>query len=203
MNSEENKKEMPKQVAVAVKAKSVSGGGAGGRHFGGQAHGGGAGGRERFKYGGKGGKDPRVKPEFDQRILNIRRVTRVSAGGKRFNFSVAIVIGNRKGSVGVGLGKGADTALAIDKAVRNAKKNMVNLKLTKTQSIPHQVYEKYSSARLFIQPSPGRGVVAGSALRFVIELAGIKDVTAKIVSPSKNKLNLARGAVKALSKFAV
>src|SRR3990167_361176 len=109
MNSEENKKETPKQVAVAVKAKSVSGGGAGGRHFGGQAHGGGAGGRERFKYGGKGGKDPRVKPEFDKRILNIRRVTRVSAGGKRFNFSVAIVIGNRKGSVGVGLGKGADT----------------------------------------------------------------------------------------------
>ena len=203
MNSEENKKETPKPVAVAAKDKSVSGGSAGGRHFGGQAHGGGVGGRERFKHGGKGGKDPRVKPEFDQRILNIRRVTRVSAGGKRFNFSVAIVIGNRKGSVGVGLGKGADTALAIDKAVRNAKKNMVNLKLTKTQSIPHQVYEKYSSARLFIQPSPGRGVVAGSALRFVIELAGIKDVTAKIVSPSKNKLNLARGAVKALSKFAV
>jgi small subunit ribosomal protein S5 len=140
----------------------------------------------------------RVRSEFDQQTLNIRRVARVVAGGRRFNFSAAVVVGNRKGSVGVGLGKGADTALAINKAVRDAKKNLINVRVTKTMSIPHFVSAKYSSARVFLQPSRGRGVVAGSALKTVIELAGLKDITAKVLSPSKNKLNIARAAVKAL-----
>ena len=144
-------------------------------------------------------REGRPKPEYDQKIINIRRVTRVAAGGKRFNFSVALILGNKKGSVGVGLGKGADTALAIDKAVRSAKKHLITLRLTKTGSIPHVVETKYSSARVFIQPSPGRGIVAGSAIRSVLELAGIKDVTAKLFSPTKNKLNIARVAIKALS----
>lgn len=148
-----------------------------------------------------GGRPERVKPEFDQRILNIRRVTRVTKGGKRMNFSVHVVIGNKKGSVGVGTGKAIDTSAAIDKSVRNAKKNMIHLNLTKTMSIPHDVSAKYSSGRIVIMPAKGRGVSAGSALKNVIELAGIKDVTAKIISPSKNKLNIARAAVMALSVF--
>jgi len=160
-----------------------------------------------FRGGNRGGKNPRknfqraprAKPEFDQKIINIRRVTRVVAGGRRFNFSVAIVIGNRKGQVGVGLGKGADTALAIDKAVRSAKKNMVKITTTKSMSIPHQVEAKYSSGRVVLRPAKGRGIVAGSALRDVIELAGLKDIGAKILSPSKNKLNIARATIKALS----
>jgi len=110
-----------------------------------------------------------------------------------------MVIGNRNGSVGVGIGKGADTALAIEKAYRNAKKNMLKLKLTETKSIGHDVDAKYSSARIFIKPSPGRGLIAGSAVRDVLALAGISDVNAKIVSKSKNKLNIARGTVVALS----
>lgn len=143
----------------------------------------------------------RIKPEFDQKILNIRRVTRVTKGGKRMNFSIAMAVGNRKGSVGVGTGKANDTSAAIDKAYRNAKKNVIQLNLTKTMSIPHDVSAKYSSGRVMIIPAPGRGVSAGSAVKNVIELAGINDVTAKIISPSKNKLNISRAAVLALSAF--
>ena len=137
----------------------------------------------------------RVKPEFEQKIIQIRRVTRVIAGGKRFNFSVAMVIGNRNGSVGVGIGKGADTALAIEKSFRHAKKHMLKLKLTESKSIRHEVSAKYSSARVHIRPSPGRGLIAGSAARDVLNLAGMTDVNANIVSTSKNKLNIARGTM--------
>jgi len=147
------------------------------------------------------GRPERIKPEFDQKILNIRRVTRVTKGGKRLNFSVHMVVGNKKGSVGVGTGKANDTSLAIDKAYRNAKKNIMQLNLTKTMSIPHDVSAKYCSGRVILIPAKGRGVSAGSALKSVIELAGIKDVTAKIISPSKNKLNMARAAIIALSAF--
>ncbi len=143
----------------------------------------------------------RAKPEFEQKILNIRRVTRVTSGGKRLNFSVYVVAGDKKGKVGVGTGKANDTSVAIDKAYRNAKKNMFHLNLTKDMSIPHEVSAKYCSGRVVIMPTPGRGNNAGSAVRNVIELAGIKDVTAKIISPSKNKLNMARAAVLALSVF--
>ena len=171
-----------------------------GGRFGGR--GGQAGGRPGGRPGGRRDTRPaRVKPEFEQKIIQIRRVTRVIAGGKRFNFSVGMVIGNKNGSVGIGLGKGADTALAIEKAFRNAKKNMVKLNLTDSKSIPHEVRAKYSSAQIFMQPSPGRGIVAGSAVRDVLALAGIVDVNAKILSTSKNKLNIARGAILALNEF--
>src|SRR3989338_9918527 len=149
----------------------------------------------------KRSREDRPRSEFDQKILNIRRVTRVASGGRRFSFSVAIVLGNRKGSVGVGTGKASDTSLAIDKATKNAKKNLLKLSLTKTSSIPYEVRTKYSSARVLIMPAPRRGIIAGSALRDVLELAGIRDVTGKIFSGSKNKLNIARATVKALSEF--
>lgn len=144
-------------------------------------------------------REPRAKPEFDQKIIDIRRVTRVSSGGRRFSFSVALVAGNRKGRVGVGTGKAGDTSLAIDKALKNAKKNMIDVPLTKSTSIPHEVYAKFNSARVEIKPARGRGVAAGSSVRDVIELAGLKDVGAKLRSGTKNKLNNARAAIKALS----
>ena len=149
----------------------------------------------------KGSREERVRSEFDHKILAIRRVTRVAAGGRRFSFSVALVLGNRKGSVGVGTGKASDTSLAIDKAMKNAKKHLLKLSLSKTSSIPYEVRTKYSSARVLIMPAPRRGLIAGSALRDVLELAGIRDVTGKIFSGSKNKLNIARATVKALSEF--
>ena len=148
-----------------------------------------------------GHRDARPRNEFEQKMLNIRRVARVATGGRRFSFSVAIVAGDKKGKVGVGLGKANDTSLAIDKALRNAKKNMIIVNTTKTMSIAHEVSCKYSSARIVIRPAPGRGVVAGSAVRNVLDLAGVKDVTAKILSGSKNKLNIARAAIEALSKL--
>lgn len=169
-----------------------------GRSFGGR----GKGGKSFGKRGGsRGGKFEKAKPEFDQKMLNVRRVTRVVAGGRRFAFSVAVVAGDRKGSVGVGIGKAGDTSLAIDKAMRNAKKNMIKVRTTKEMSIPHQVEAKYSSGKVIIMPTPGRGLVAGSAVRYVLELAGLKDVGAKVLSPSKNKLNIAQAAIKALEKL--
>src|SRR5437762_1179392 len=124
----------------------------------------------------------RPKPEFDQKTLDIRRVTRVVAGGRRFSFSVALVAGDKKGSVGLGLGKAGDTALAINKALRNAKKNMVKLSLTKTMSIPHELSAKFSSSYVMLRPNKGRGLVAGSVVRDIVKLSGMKDVTGKIVS---------------------
>jgi small subunit ribosomal protein S5 len=141
----------------------------------------------------------RAKPEFDQKMVQIRRVTRVTSGGRRMAFSVAMIIGNRKGQVGMGTGKGIDTQIAIEKALRSAKKNMVTIPLTKDNSIPHDVVNKYSSAIVSIQPAPSRGLVAGSAVRHVLELAGITNVNAKILSPSKNKLNIAKATIEALS----
>lgn len=150
----------------------------------------------------RGGTRPeRVKPEFDQKIIDIRRVSRTVAGGRRFAFSVAMVIGNRKGQVGVGLGKGGDTALAIEKAGREAKKNVLTVPMTKTSSIPFAVSAKFASSRVMIMPAPGRGMVAGTSIRNVIELCGLKDVNAKLLSGSKNRLNNARAAMKALAEL--
>jgi len=143
----------------------------------------------------------RPKPEFDQKILSIRRVTRVVAGGRRFSFSVALVAGDKKGSIGLGLGKAGDTSLAINKALRNAKKNMIRLKLTKTMSIPYEVSAKFSSSYIRLMPNKGRGLVAGTVFRDIAKLAGIKDITGKILSRSKNKLNNAKAVMLALSKI--
>lgn len=147
-----------------------------------------------------GGRE-RPKPEFDQKIVSIRRVTRVMAGGRRFSFSVSLVAGNRKGKVGVGVGKAGDTALAIEKAFKDAKKNMITVPLTKNKSIRHDVSAKYCSSEVRIQPAEGRGLVAGGAIRTVLELGGITDVTSKILSRSKNHLNNAKAALRALDEL--
>lgn len=146
-------------------------------------------------------RESRVKPEFDQKIISLRRVTRVVTGGRRFSFSVGVVIGDRKGKVGVGQGKAGDTPLAIDKAVRDAKKNMIKVSQTSKGSIPHEVDAKYGSSRVLIMRAPGKGVLAGSSVRTVLEFAGLKEVSSKIFSRSKNKMNNAKAAVKALSKL--
>lgn len=141
----------------------------------------------------------RVRSEFDQKIIAIRRVTRVAAGGRRFTFSVAIVVGDKKGRVGVGTGKAGDTSLAIDKAARIAKKNAIRVNTTSDMSIPHEVQAKYCSGVVRMMPAKGRGIIAGSAVRDIIILAGLKDINAKILSGSKNKLNIAQATIKALA----
>lgn len=148
-------------------------------------------------------REPRAKSEFDQKIISIRRVTRVVTGGRRFAFSVAVVVGDRKGRVGVGLGKAGDTPLAIDKAVRDARKGLIRVPMTKNGSIPHEVDAKYGASVVKIMKAPGKGVLAGSSVRTVLEFAGLKEVSSKIFSRSKNKINNAKAAVKALSKLVV
>ncbi len=144
------------------------------------------------------GTRERVRPEFDQKLISIRRVTRVMGGGRRFSFSVAMVAGDRNGRVGVGTGKASDTALAIEKALRECKRNMITVAMTETKSIPHPVGSKYASSVIELRPAPGRGLVAGSSVRTVLEFAGVTDVTSKILSRSKNKLNNAVAAIEAL-----
>lgn len=155
--------------------------------------------QRRGRRGGR--REERSRPEFDQKIISIRRVTRVIAGGRRFSFSVAIVIGDKKGRVGVGLGKAGDTQLAIEKAARKAKKDMITVVMDSEGQIPHDVHVKFASSEVMIMPAPGRGLVAGSSVRTVLELAGVKNVTAKLFSRSKNKLNNAQAAVMALKKL--
>lgn len=146
-------------------------------------------------------REDRARPEFDQKIVSLRRVTRVMAGGRRFSFSVAMVIGDKKGRVGVGVGKAGDTQLAIEKAARTARKNMITVVMDDKGHIPHDVHATFASSEVMIMPAPGRGLVAGSSVRTVLELAGIKDVTAKLFSRSKNKLNNAEATITALKQL--
>jgi small subunit ribosomal protein S5 len=159
--------------------------------------------RGRSPRGGGRGRAPRERGEFDQVTVDARRVARVMAGGRRFNFSLVVIIGDKKGRVGVGLGKAMDTALAIDKATRDAKRHLITIPRTKSGSIPHGVMAKYASSTVEIIPSKGRGLVAGSAVRTVLDLAGVTDVVTKIHSRSKNKLTIARATVAALKKLIV
>ena len=168
----------------------------------------GRGARDRRGPAGRGRGGPRRggderRSEFSQKLIGIRRVARVMAGGRRFNFSAGLVLGDKKGRVGVGLGKAADTAQAIEKATRAAKRNMISLNLTKNRSLAHNVEAKFCASRVEIRPSPGRGLVAGSSVRTVLELAGVSDVTAKLLSRSKNPVNNARAAIEALKKISI
>src|SRR3989344_1566891 len=148
---------------------------------------------------GRGGD--RGDKELEQKMINIRRVTRVVSGGRRMSFSVFLAAGDKKGSVGLGLGKAIDTSLAISKALRVAKKTMMKLKLTKDNSIAHEVRAKFGSSMVTIMPNRAKGLVAGSSVRDILRLAGVKNVTAKVLTGSKNKLNIARAAMNALKQL--
>lgn len=155
------------------------------------------------RRGGSGGRPQRNgnRDEYEQKILAIRRVARVVRGGRRFSFSVLLAIGNRQGKIGLGMGKARDVSSAIEKALYQAKKRLFVVARTKTNSLSHEVKTKYGSAELFIRPAPGRGLVAGSSVRAILGLAGVSDVSAKLFSKSKNKLNNARVTIKALQEF--
>ena len=118
------------------------------------------------------------------------------------SFAVSMIIGDKNGVVGVGTGKGGDTALAIAKALKDAKKHAIKIKRTENNSIPHDVAAKYCSSRVMLFPNKGRGIVAGAALRDIAIIAGLKDISGKVISGSKNKLNTARATINALSAVA-
>lgn len=141
-----------------------------------------------------------VKREFDQKVVEIKRVTRVVAGGKRMRFRALVVIGDRKGKVGMGLRKGVDVAEAVNKAVNAAKKSMVTVPIV-NNTIPHQVSIKYKSSKLLLIPArPGTGVIAGGALRSVLDLAGVKNILSKMLG-SSNKVNNVKAVFEAFSKM--
>jgi small subunit ribosomal protein S5 len=147
-------------------------------------------------------KQKREKPEYEQKLIDLRRVSRVVAGGRRFSFRATLVIGNRKGDVGLASAKGVDTATAIEKAFHQARKYMVRVPITKAGTIPHEVSAKYVGSRLLLKPArQGRGLMAGGPVRIVCDLAGIQDITGKIISRSTNKLNNALATMKALEQL--
>ena len=149
----------------------------------------------------RGRRNEREKSEFDQKVLDMARVTRVVAGGRRFSFRATVGLGNKKGKIGVGIGKGLDVSQAVEKAVADAKKNMMVVVL-KEGTIPHEVEAKYAAAKVFLKPAPkGKGLVARGAIRASCSLAGIKNITAKIISKSTNKLNNAQATLEALKKL--
>ena len=131
---------------------------------------------------------PREQSEFDQRIIDLARVTRVTAGGKRMRFRACVVIGDKKGQVGYGIAKGADVTLAVNKAANHAKKALITIPIT-NGTIPHEVRIKYKAAHLMLKSAPeGTGVMAGGPIRLALEISGISNIVAKIYG-SKNKIN--------------
>lgn len=143
------------------------------------------------------------KSEYESKLIDLRRVARVTSGGKRFNFRATVLVGDRKGKIGIGVAKGADTAISLEKATRTAKKRMIKVLLTDKSSISHEVFGKWGSAYVNIRPSvkTGRGLIAGGAVRTVLTLAGVKNTSAKIISSSKNKINNAKAAIQALKNL--
>lgn len=148
----------------------------------------------------RGKRPEREVPKYDQQIVDIARVTRVMAGGKRMRFRICLVIGDRKGKVGYGLAKGLDVPVAIDKAYRQAEKNLIDVKTVKN-TIAHEVRIKKGSAKIMLKPAPeGTGIIAGGAVRIVLELAGIGDVVAKILG-TNNKVNNVKATIEGLESL--
>ncbi|MCU0679858.1 MAG: 30S ribosomal protein S5 [Planctomycetes bacterium] len=146
----------------------------------------------------RNGDEPR--DEFEQRILDLARVTRVVAGGKKMNFRACVVIGNKKGKVAVALGKGADVTLAVNKAVNQAKKHLINVPLI-NDTIPHDVYMKDGAAKMLLKPAKkGKGVIAGGVVRIILDLAGVKNIISKILG-TNNKVSNAHCTIAALSSL--
>ena len=147
------------------------------------------------------GKPGAVNDGFDTKLLDLARVTRVTGGGKRMSFRAVVIAGDKKSKIGIGIDKGKDVAQAVDKASRRAKKNLITVSIV-NGTIPHQVQAKYGPAIVLLKPqSMGRGLVAGGAVRAICDLAGIKNVSSKILSGTKNKLNNARATMEALKKL--
>ncbi len=147
-------------------------------------------------------KNQSQKEEFEERLLEIRRVTRVTAGGKRFRFQAIVALGDKKGKVGVGIGKANDIAKAIEKAKNNAFKKIIEVPLKENRTIPYFTEAKFSAAKVRLKPAKkGHGLIAGGAVRIICQLAGIKDISAKILSHTKNQLTNALATIEALKKL--
>lgn len=153
------------------------------------------GGREKRRLRGR-------ESGYAEEVIEVRRVSRVMAGGKRFSFRVTVAVGDRQGRVGLGLGKGLDVAGSIAKAKRQAEKNIFRIGLKDGRTIPYDVEAKFGASRIRLKPvKAGHGLIAGGSARIVLELAGVKDISAKLLGTTTNKLTNAMAAVKALKTF--
>ena len=143
---------------------------------------------------------PRQENPFEEKIIQVNRVSKKTKGGNQMGFSVLVVVGDKKGKVGVALGKAPDVLSSIKKGVRKAKKKMIHVPIHKT-TIPFEVNQKHGAAKILLKPAPkGSGIIAGGAVRSVIEVAGIKDIVGKILG-SNNQANNAYATFKALSQI--
>ena len=146
-------------------------------------------------------RQKREKPEFDQQIVDLARVTRVTEGGKQLSFRVCIIIGDRKGRVGYGIAKGKDVQIAVGKAVLQAKKNMIRVPFVH-ETIPHRVEAKFKAAKVMIKPAPrGSGIISGGATRTILELAGLPNASSKMVGKTNNKVTNVKATFAALQSF--
>ena len=164
--------------------------------------------KEEHKSRGRGrdsrrpAREARVQ-EFQEQVIDLRRVTRVMAGGKRFRFRATLLLGNGKGKIGVGVAKGLDVESSIAKAKAKAKRNIIEIKL-KDGSILHQVEAKFSAAQVLIKPAPaGHGLMAGGSPRLVLKLAGVENATAKCIGSTTNKLTNALATIEALKNLKI
>ncbi|MEK7464283.1 MAG: 30S ribosomal protein S5 [Patescibacteria group bacterium] len=147
-------------------------------------------------------KNFKTPSEFREKTLEVSRVTRVMAGGKRFSFRATVVLGDMKGRVGLGIAKGLDVASAVEKAKKYAKKNMITFVLKDNRTIPYDVEAKYGAARVKLKPAKmNHGLIAGGSSRAVLEVGGVKDISAKILGRTTNKIANAMATIMALSKF--
>jgi small subunit ribosomal protein S5 len=184
---EDNKQQTAKAPTTSTD-KPAQRGGSGRGQQGGQNRGGGQGGNRGGFGGGK--RDERADSEYEQQILDLARVTRVMAGGKRMRFRACIVLGNRNGKVGIGLAKGADVTLAITKAVNQAKKSMIDVPIAAGGTIPHEIKHKFGASVILLRPAKhGRGVICGGVVRIIAEMAGLQNVTGKILGTNNNVTN--------------
>lgn len=148
------------------------------------------------------GKTPSTKSdgELEEIVIKIRRVTKVVKGGKRFSFSALVAVGDRNGKVGYGKGNANEVPFAVEKAVKDAKKNLVKVP-TKNTTLPHRTWGKYGATKVIIRPAcPGTGIIAGSAVRAILELIGIKDALAKVMG-STNPTNVVKATLNALGNI--
>lgn len=149
----------------------------------------------------RGQEREQKEKEFEEEVLQIDRVTRVVKGGRRLRFRATVAIGDKKGRVGVGVGKASEVVTGIQKAVAKAKANLVHVPITKGDTIPHSIRVKYKAAEMIILPaSPGTGVIAGGSLRKILHLAGVKNVLSKSLG-SRNTLVAAQASIKALKEL--
>ncbi len=153
-----------------------------------------------MRKGNRQPREERVKPEFEQAVIEVARVTRVQAGGKRMRFRSCVVLGNRLGKVGMGVAKGADVQMSVSKAVAQAQKQMIEVPIV-AGTIPHAVIAKFKASLIMLKPAAlGTGVIAGGAMRKVLDLAGVENVVGKMLG-SQNKINNICATLRALSQL--